>query len=534
MRFLGRSIAWIKTNWLYTVLLLFLCSIYVVLRLVSIRNLPMFVDEAIYVRWAQAGLHNPDLRLTSLSDGKQPLFIWLVTFAMGYIPNPITAGRLVSIFTGFLTGVGLFLLAYELFKNKWVSILTVTFFACLPFSLAFNRMALYESTSGMFLVWSLLLGILLTKNLQLHYSLTLALFLGGGILTKTTGFLSIYLLPVLLFLLPISKSNRISRLFTWTSLVVVAIGASLLYYSVLHLSSQFYQVNEKNAIFVYHIEELIQYDAFLNWIPHLATLANWIMLYTSIPTAIFFIASLFFLTSQWKQKMILLLWFIIPFIGYGLFGRQLNARYLYPIFLPLLPLFSANILDAYKHTKIKKLIILPIFICIFSMFFVDYRIVFSLASSPIPKEDLSQYINGPSAGGGIKQSVAYLSQKAQEGPIYIATEGIYGSLPTTAMELYFLDYPSVQKSGFEVSGRVPKLLAEKTHEMPVYIVFNQTQNPPNWPMGKISEYKKGISDSYLRLYRLQKIPLSLCKSYLQKDAKTYVDECEYPSISSSK
>ncbi|MCL4415469.1 MAG: glycosyltransferase family 39 protein [Actinobacteria bacterium] len=414
-------------------------------------------------------------------------------------------------------------MAFELFKNKWVSVLAVGFYAILPFSLVFNRMALYESTSGMFLVWSLLVGIILTKKLQLQYSFILALIMGSGILTKTTGFLSMYLLPLLLLLLPVGKKDRIKKLAIWVGLIAVAVGLSLLYYSVLKLSSQFSQINEKNTIFIYQFRELTNYSLFYKWIPNLFTLTYWIALYVSIPVFIIFIISLFFVRINWKQKMVLLSWFIIPFVGYGLLGKQLNPRYIYPIVLPFLPLFAANIIDAYKKVKLKKVVLVSIFICIVSMLYVDYRIITSFAFSPIPQEDLNQYINGTPAGGGIKETVAFLSQKAQEGPIYIATEGIYGSLPTTAMELYFVHYPSVQKGGFEVSEKIPGLLIDKTHEMPVYVIFNQTQNPPAWPMEKIGEYRKGASNNYLRLYRLQKI---LCKDLLQKDKKIYKEECE--------
>ncbi len=523
---LSKSFYWVKANLAFLVLLFFLSATYFIIRLVAIRDLPLFTDEAIYIRWAQMGLYDAGLRLTSLSDGKQPLFIWLITALMSIISNPLAAGRMVSVLTGFLTGIGLFFLAFELFKNKWVSILAVSFYVILPFSLVFNRMALYESTSGMFLVWGLLVGIILTKKLQLQYSFILALIMGGGILTKTTGFLLIYLLPLLLLLLSVTKTNRVSKLFTWVGLIVVAVGVSLLYYSVLQLSPQFYQINEKNAIFIYHFQELAHYGAFYKWIPNLLTLISWIALYVSIPAFIIFIVSLFFIRINWKQKMVLLLWFAIPFIGYGLLGRQLNPRYIYPITLPLLPLFAANIIDAHKKVELRKAILASIFICIVSMLYIDYRIITSFAFSPIPQDDLNQYINGTSAGGGIKESIVFLSQKAQEGPMYIATEGIYGSLPTTAMELYFLHHPGVQKGGFEASKRIPKLLVEKTYEMPVYIIFNQTQDPPAWPMEKIAEYQKGASNNYLRLYQLEKIPLTLCKDFLQKDQKTHKEKCE--------
>lgn len=523
---LSKALCWIRTNALLFIVLFFLSGVYFSLRLIAIRNLPLFTDEAIYIRWAQMGFYDAAQRLTSLSDGKQPLFIWLITLFMQGTSNPLTAGRIVSVLTGFITGIGLYFLSFTLFKNKWGAVLAVSFYVIFPFALVYDRMALYESTSGMFLVWSLLLGIILTNTVKFHMAFILALVLGGGILTKTTGFLSIYLLPLLLFLLPVMKKDRVSKFMTWVSQIGVAIGLSLLYYSLLQLSPQFSQINEKNAIFLYHVSELVRYDAFSKWLSNILTLIYWLAQYMSIPTFVIFLTSFYVFREHWREKVVLFLWCAIPFIGYGLFSRSLNPRYIFPIILPLLPLFAANITDAFHKTKLRKIIVITIAVCIVSMLYVDNRIITSFASSPIPQEDLEQYINGTAAGGGIRESVRFLLEKAQQGPLYIATEGIYGSLPTTAMELYFLHHPSVQKSGFSASMRVPKQLIEKTYEMPVYLIFNQTQSPPAWPMKEIAKYPKGSSNTYLRLYQLQKISLTRCQNFLQDDQKTMKEECE--------
>lgn len=518
-----KTAPWVKSNVLFVILILFLAALYLVIRFIAIKNSPMFVDEAIYIRWAQMGMFDPATRLASLSDGKQPLFIWLITLLMNVVGNPLAAGRIVSIGTGFFTGIGLFLLSYELFKNKWVSLLTLSFYILYPFSLVTDRMALYESTAGMFLVWSLYTGILLTRKLTLQYSFVLALVMGGGLLNKTTGFLSLYLLPLLLFLLPTTKTNRVHTVMKWVMLMSVAVVLSLLYYSVLHLSDQFYQVSEKNALFIYHFHELIPYGAFFKWIPNLVTLSSWTALYLSIPTFVVFIASLIFFRFSWKEKIVLLLCFLIPFIGYGLLGRQLNPRYLYPLSLFLLPVFAANIAHGYKAVQSKNMIVIAIAVCIFSMLYVDYKIISSFATAPLPQEDLRQYINGTSAGGGIKESVTFLSAKANQGPIYIATEGLYGSLPTTAIELYFLHHPNVQKRGFEISALSLRDLVEKSHETPVYVIFNDTQKIPKWPMDFIAEYQKGTSDTYLRIYQMQKkAPSDLCEQL----SEFYIKECK--------
>ena len=73
----------------------------------------MFTDEAIYIRWAQIALQDSSWRFISLTDGKQPMFIWFMILFLKFIKDPLIAGRLVSVVSGIFTLVGLFFLSYD-------------------------------------------------------------------------------------------------------------------------------------------------------------------------------------------------------------------------------------------------------------------------------------------------------------------------------------------------------------------------------------------------------------------------------------
>ena len=64
-------------------------------RLTKLTLIPIFTDEAIYLRWAQIALGDPRWRFISLIDGKQPLLIWLFLPFVKYISDPLVAGRIV-------------------------------------------------------------------------------------------------------------------------------------------------------------------------------------------------------------------------------------------------------------------------------------------------------------------------------------------------------------------------------------------------------------------------------------------------------
>src|SRR5258707_188778 len=98
---------------------------YFFIRLIRILNVPIFTDEAIYTRWTQIAKQDSAQRFISLTDGKQPLFIWINMFFMRFVHDPLLSGRMVSVVAGFLTMIGLFFLTKELFKKSWIGILSM-------------------------------------------------------------------------------------------------------------------------------------------------------------------------------------------------------------------------------------------------------------------------------------------------------------------------------------------------------------------------------------------------------------------------
>ena len=127
------------------IIIALIVGVYLLLRLLTLTQLPIFTDEAIYMRWAQIAKNDASWRFISLTDGKQPLYIWLSIIAMRFISEPLIAGRLVSVIAGVITMIGLFFLGKEIFKNRWVGIVSAVLYALFPFALVYDRMALYDT-----------------------------------------------------------------------------------------------------------------------------------------------------------------------------------------------------------------------------------------------------------------------------------------------------------------------------------------------------------------------------------------------------
>ena len=79
---------------------------------------PIFGDEAIYIRWAQVMKAEPTLRFLPMSDGKQPLYMWVLMFLLKPTIDPLLLGRSLSMISGLFILIGIFVLTNILFKSK--------------------------------------------------------------------------------------------------------------------------------------------------------------------------------------------------------------------------------------------------------------------------------------------------------------------------------------------------------------------------------------------------------------------------------
>lgn len=480
---------------------------YLFTRLYNIMALPLFTDEAIYTRWSQIARYDASWRFISLTDGKQPSFVWLDMIVMRFVNDPLLAGRLVSILTGIVSLVGIYFLASEVFKNRKIGYIAAIIYIIYPFSLVYDRMALYESLVSTAIIWALYLEVLLIRLRRLDIALILGMIMGAGVLTKSSAFFAVYLLPFSLLLFDFKQKQWRKELLKWGALAGLSAIMAYGFYSLLRLSPFFYIIAEKTTIFVYPFRDWLSHP-FDFFVGNINGITDWFISYTTIPTFILILIS-FFLGDKkgLREKIFLFAWFIIPFVMLALFGRVLYPRFILFMTMPLLVLtaFSLNfILDSIK-TKLLKVGVFLAFTIL--MLRSDFFILSDFKNAPIADSDLGQYINDWPAGGGISDVVSILSDKARDQKIYVLTGGTFGSLPTYAMEIYLDENKNIEKRGiFPVPEDIPKDLLEKARFMPVYVFMsNQKEfekNQKNWPIKLIVEYRKGKGDAFTHLYEV--------------------------------
>jgi hypothetical protein len=276
------------------------------------------------------------------------------------------------------------------------------------------------------------------------------------------------------------------------------------FYMILRLSPFFHIIEEKNSIFVYPLNEWIQHP-FEFFFGNFNGLVDWVVTYSTIPIVILiFIALLIGGKKYLREKLLLWLWFILPFVALALFGKVLYPRFVLFMTMPLLVLaaFSLNfILNSIKTDFLK----IGVFLAFCTLMIrSDLYILTDFARSPIATHDLDQYINSWPAGGGIREIIAFLKEESKNKQIYVVTEGTFGSLPTYATEIYLDENKNIDKRGiWPLPNEIPNDLIVRTQTQKVFLVFNESQTPPpSWPLTLINRYQKGIGDSYMSLYEV--------------------------------
>ena len=449
------------------------------LRIYNLTTLPVFGDEAIYIRWAQIMRAEPGLRFVPLSDGKQPLFMWSVIPFLKVLTDPVFAGRALSVVTGLGTLVGIFLLTSYLFKSKKLAFIASLIYAISPFSLFFDRMALVDSMLTMFGIWTLLGAVLITKTLRLDIAILTGFSLGGALLTKSPALFFVLLLPTTIFLVnwPKNKKKRLihlSKLISlWAVVLVIACGM----YNILRLGPNFHMLGARNQDYVFPISHLWENpkDPFI-FRPK--EIFNWFWLMG--PSVLVFLIPLGIYIG-WKnhkrQTLILVLWSFLPILAQAEYARAFTVRYILFSVPPLFILAAAGFLT--KTPQLKRILEIGLIIFILHSLTLNFSLLTQPENAKLPRVMRSGYLEEWTAGYGIPEVADFLRNewsREPEGQIVVGTEGFFGTLPD-GLQICLNDIHNIIVIGVgqPIKGVHESLLESKEAGNRTYLVVNNTR-----------------------------------------------------------
>lgn len=470
-------------------------------RLTNLTLLPIFTDEAIYIRWTQIAEGDAAWRFISLTDGKQPLFVWLAMFTIKYLADPLLAGRLISVFAGLGSLAGIYFLTRHLFSEKQ-ALLTTVLYLLAPFFLFHDRLALMDSLLTCFMIWGIYLEILLAQKRRLDVALLLGMVIGAGSLTKSSAFFLIYFLPLSLVFFDWKKRKN---LFHWIGLVSISFVISQLIYAIQRLSPFYHMVNLKNQEFIYSFSDFFSHNLTWMWgnfIGNFRSLFSWTVAYLTLPIVLLVSLIFLFLKKKQKERVFLFSWFLLPLAVLAAFGKVLYPRFTLFMTFPLLLLASFS-LEQIKE-RIKNVDLLLIAYCLFFAYplYFDSQIIFNPLNMPLPKVDRNQYLDDWPSGYGISEVVDFLKKEAEKGPLFVATEGTFGLTPY-ALEIYLQGNENIKIQGYwPISDGMEEVVLQ-AKKLPTFLLLKDTQEPrEEWPVELIKKYQKGRGEVYMGLYRV--------------------------------
>jgi hypothetical protein len=475
-------------------------ALFIITRLAGILKIPIFTDEAIYLRWSQIASWDASQRFIPLIDGKQPLYMWVTMVVMRIINEPLLAGRLVSVFSGFGALVGIFMLTKELF-NKKTAFLAAFLYVVFPLFVLYDKMALVDAMLTMFGVWSLWLAVKMAKERKLVYALLLGGTLGFAYLTKSPAVFFVILSFLSGLFIDFKKKQEVSQVVKFIALFVVAFIIAQGFYNILRLSPMMHMVARKNSTFVRSFSEVLK-DPFFNFWGNLKGVGKWIINYVSIPLIVLSILGIGIKTkNKWREKLFLSFWFFGPLLAYSLFGKVLYPRYIL-FFTPALMIFTAHTIIQLKKHFASKIFYIGVLLVLIPNLYTSFKLITDPIDAPIPKADKGQFFNSYFAGDGVEEVVEFFKKKTKEEEVVLYTEGTFGLLPY-AVELYFNTNPNIKIIGVWPLSDVPSDKVRYVEEKANYLITNETQDvPKHWPIERIFEVQKGKSTDKLRLFKI--------------------------------
>lgn len=419
---------------------------YFLTHLWNLTGLPVFADEAIYIRWSQLIVDDWWRYLFfPLNDGKTPLFIWLLVPGQLTALDPLWVSRLISVLVGWLQLGVIAWLTLLLGGSKKTAVLSAVLTMGLPFWFFHHRMALMDGTLTLFLslavVGAVKLAYVVSDSVVrpkvLAFSMLLiSVGLASALWTKVSAILIVPSLLMMGWLMP-----RITKqyVFRFAVLLTGAVTVGVVGFGLLKLSPAFGQLFSRGGDFLYPLSFVVLTGGWRQTLVNIPTYLSYLWTYLS-PLIFLLIPVQMF--SPHKKRIYLILWLAaVAFAGpIAIFGRVVYPRYFLPVAVFLTPVLALSIAELTRTlVSAREKILIKLFgaVAVMTVFgiLVNHAALFMVPALLDPDKtsfvaaDRVQYLTEWSSGHGIANSVQLIQATAESSSLAVATEGYFGTLP---------------------------------------------------------------------------------------------------------
>lgn len=351
--------------------------------------------------------------------------MWFFGLSQNIFPDPLVAGRLVGILSGWFTLIGIYRLANFHFGRKTATI-SAFLYLFVPIFVFYDRQALMESAISGIGIWSCYFFSRFYQKPVAKWSILLGLTLGFGYLIKANA-LIFFVATCIIFPYFVWK-NKINR-YNLLSQFLIIISSFLLIISPVLFQPRFWQTAGDIFYFSLTPTEVIRFPVF-RWIENLIAHLDIAFWQLTPPLIVAVILGR-------KKVLPLTAWTIITLTLVTLVVRDHVPRYLVS-YLPPLLIFAGNWLA-------NKPILIPMFILpgfIFSLILITSPPrYFQLLSKFTDYSQIGGYLTTRNTGYQANATIDFIFNDLPKTRIYIGVAANAGN-PEQAIFSYLRHRPN--------------------------------------------------------------------------------------------
>lgn len=481
--------------------LLSLLLLYFVVRLIHLTLLPIFNDEAIYIDWGLRGVHLGDMYYP-LTDGKQPLLMWLFGIVDSVWFDQLAATRFVSVLFGAGTMLGLYRIGKTYFSDR-VGMVAAILYIGIPIFAFFDRQALMEGAIACIGVWSCWYLLRLLEQERTRDAILLGVVLGLGYFIKSTALLFIAVSLVLLLV----HAFRVRKPRFWQRILLSFVSFVAVTF-LLFINPVFWMTLSKNSRYSLTIPELLHFPL-LHWLETVWISVQISFFYLTPFVFLAVLAGCYVLFSQKEVRRKQVLYFALgALLLQVLVVRSETQRYLVS-FLPLVLLPAISVVDSMRKkypsfslAGLSILLIIPYALTLLEVFSpVSY---FAFYNGLTPYSDQDGYITSNTSGYGVAETLAYLKKLSEQGPMVVGYASNAGNPESAVRAAFYLTDVKTGSLDASLLGNELNGVDCLQSSAPIYFVSRDEQQAGlNKYLANVTFFKNPYGMNKIGIYRLK-------------------------------
>ena len=384
--------------------------LYLVTRTLSLDALPIFLDEAVHLQWAER-LFSEGRILRPVGSGR---LLAVATYGLALpFEDRLWAARLIASLVGALTLVLTMLLAHRLFGTL-AGVVAGALYVCSPFALVYDRLALSDGFLSACITGLMLATFRLSERPgEVRPRLMAAALIVLAVVSKVSALFFLLTMPLCVLALAARRGPAFRSVAIAVALGLLGAAPMLWFFA-----------RNSGEISSQHVVDPLAFGSTIA--ATAGDMREWAVSYFTAPALLAAAASIAFLRdgrALWLAGSVSL-----PFVLFALFSEPWSARYVLSTLPPLLILIAGGIEGLTARLKpssrVAAAIGLTVFASLSSLPFVKDLIV-NPAKAPFPEDDRRQLVTGWPSGYGVRELAVRLEQEARTGELtaYVDTGG---------------------------------------------------------------------------------------------------------------